>query len=305
MWFKNVRLLQFQKPITSKLEQLSQQLAELAFKPCPKSLPSSYGWVTPLDADEAPLCYADQGCILIRLRIEEKVLPPSVLREHLTAEIKLFEQKAERRIYKDEKERLKDDVYQTLLSKAFSKSSFINGCIDTKHQRLLVDCASAKKTAHFVSLLNKCLNNLAFTPKLNSITDIMTQWLLTNDYPTTFALTNACLMKSLEENGSIVRIKNEDLLSDKVLTFLKDGNHVTQLSLEWNHQLRFTLKEDFLFSGIKFLETVKELARDGMSETKEERFASDFIIMTQTLQKFLEDVLPAFIPEENKILATV
>lgn len=304
MWFKNLRLLQFQKPMTHKPEQLNQQLAELKFKPCPKSLPSSYGWVAPLGDEDAPLCYAEKEFIIMRLRIEEKILPPSVVREHLAADIKQFEQKAGRRIYKDEKERMKDEVYQTLLNKAFSKSSYVHGYIDTKNNWLLIDCASAKKTAHFVSLLNKCIHNLAFTPALNPVTEIMTQWLLNQHYPPQFCFAHACLMKGGDENGSVVRIKNENLLSDKVITFLKDGSHVTQLTLEWTGQIRFTLKEDFSLSSIKFLEAVKELAYDGMAETKEERFSSDFVIMTQTMQKFLGDLLPAFILEETKISVT-
>lgn len=299
MWFKNIRLLQLQKAIPNQADRLNQQLAELAFKPCPKLLPSSYGWVAPLGDEGAPLVYADQGMLLIRLRIEEKVLPPSVVREHLAHDIKAFEQKAGRRIYKDEKERLKDEIYQTLLTKAFSKSSYINGYIDTAKNWLIVDCASTKKLAHFVSLLHKCIDNLAYAPELNSVPHTMTHWLVKNSYPNSLHFADACLMKELEEKGSIVRIKNEDLLSDKVQSFLKDGSHVMQLALEWNGQIRFTLKEDFSLSGLRFLEAVKDLSYDGTSETKEDRFAADFLIMTRVLQKFMSDLLPEFTFSEN------
>ena len=294
MWFKNVRLLTLEKPVTFNEEQLAQQLALLAFKPCPKSLPSSYGFVPPMGGDDAPLVHGSQGCLLIRLRIEEKVLPPSVVRERLAEDIKQFEQAAGRRIYKDEKERMKDEVYQTLLTKAFSKSSYVNGYIDTKQRWLIVDTASSKKLAHFASLLNKCIDNVAFGPELESIPPLVTQWLVKNNYPSTLSFAQACLMKEPGEQGGVVRVRNTDLQSDKVQSFLKDGSLVMQLALEWSNQIRFTLKEDFSLSGIKFLESIKDLARDGMSETKEERFAADFIIMVQTLRQFLGEMLLCF-----------
>jgi recombination associated protein RdgC len=298
MWFKNIRVFQFEAPIKYEPDLFSKSLSALAFKPCPKSLPISYGFVPPIDEEDAELAFGQNPFMLIRLRIEEKVLPPAVVREQLSLEINQLENKAGRRIYKDEKERLKDEVYQTLLSSAFTKSSYINGYIDTQKNWLIVDCASNKKTATFVSLLNKCIDNQAYGPDVTSIPRVMTQWLLNNNYPSTFAFADACLLKELDDNGSVVRVKNEDLLCDKIQSFLKDGSVVTQLALEWSDQMRFTLKEDFSLSSVKFLEAVKELARDGMSETKAERLSADFIIMAKTIQQFLNDLLPSF--AENK-----
>lgn len=299
MWFKNVRLLTLSNPIQLDDVTLAKLLEPMTFRPCPKSLPSSYGFVPPLGDEDGPLVFAAQGCLLVKLRIEEKILPPSVVREQLNAEIKQIEASTGRRLYRDEKERLKDEVYQTLLTKAFSRSSYLHGYIDTERGWVVVDAASPKKLAHFVSLLMKCLDNQAFAPSIVPVPALATQWLLKQTYPAELSCANACLMKEADAEGSVVRVRNTDLECDKVQSFLKDGSLVTELTLEWSNQIRFTLKEDFCLSGLKFQETVKELARDGMSENAEERFAADFTLMAMTLRRFLTDMLSYL--EERKL----
>lgn len=294
MWFKNIRFLSLQTAIPYQPDILDQQLNELVFQPCPKSLPATYGWVPPLGEETGTLVFGQSNTMLFRLRIEEKILPPAVVREHLNQEIKSLQQSLGRRIYKDEKERLKDEVYQTLLNQAFTKSTYINGYIDTEKQWLVVDCASSKKLVLFVTLFNKCVNNHCYTPELNSVSGVLTHWLHNNSHPSRFNFSDACLIKAHEENGSIARFKNQDLQSDVVQAFLNGGCFVTQSVLEWCDQIRFTLKEDFAMSNIKFLESVKDLARDGLGETLEERFAADFLIMSQTLREFLQDLLTQF-----------
>lgn len=301
MWFKHARVLTLSNAVPFDEAALAKQLEAVAFRPCPKSLPSSYGFVPPIGDDKAPLVFGAQGCLLVKLRIEEKILPPSVVREHLQDEIKQIEASTGRRLYRDEKDRLKEDVYQTLLTKAFSRSSYLHGYIDTERQWLVVDAASPKKLAHFVSLLTKCLDNQAVAPHVVPVPALATQWLLQQNYPAELSFAKACLMKETDEQGSIVRVRNTDLDSDKVQSFLKDGSLVTELALEWSNQIRFTLKEDFALSGLKFLESVKELARDGMSETAEDRFAADFTLMVMTLRRFISDMLQHFSEADEKI----
>lgn len=300
MWIKNIRIFQFQSPVAYDPDKLSEMLTEAAFRPCPKSHAHSYGWTPPLGNEDSPLVFGQHGAMLIQLRIEEKVLPASVVREQLLNKIKELELQTGRRLYKDEKERLKDEIYQTLLTKAFTKSSYVSGYIDTHKNWLIVDCASSKKLAHFLSMLMKVIGTSVFAPECVSIPQVLTGWLSKSRYPGDFAVGSACLLKDLEERGSVVRIKNGDLFSDKVQAFLNEGSIATQITLEWRENVRFTLKEDFGLSQVKFLDAVKDLARDGLSETQEERFASDFMIMTQTVQKLMDDLLPHFLKEEKE-----
>jgi recombination associated protein RdgC len=303
MWFKNIRVFQFQDPIKYQPEQIAQQLEEITFQPCPKSLPFSMGFVAPSGNELGPLVHGSNGFMMIRLRIEEKVLPPAVVREKLQDKIKEIEEARGRKVYKDEKERLKDEIYENLLSKAFTKSSYVNAVIDTEKNYLIIDSASGKKQAQFISLLNRCIANPVFAPKLQSVPQILTQWVRHNDHPSSFYINNACVLKDITEEGGVIRLKKQDLGSDAIQWFLKDGYLATQALLEWSEQISFTLKEDFSISGVRFLEAVKDLAKDGMSESPEQRFSTNFMIMSETLRQFLNDLLPCFAEEpdeENK-----
>lgn len=293
MWFKNIRILEFQSSFKISAEQLEQQLNTIAFKPCAKSLPISYGWVSPLDTQASTLTFKQDAFILLKLRIEEKILPPIVIREHLQEEIKELQQKFGRKIHKDEKERLKDEIYQTLLPKAFSKSSYVYGYIDLEKNWLIVDATSSKKLAYFVSLLHKCIGQQAYLPELKPTSQVMTQWLINNDYPNSLSFADAGVLKKNDEHTRIARFKNQDLLSDNVQSFLHDGSQAIQLGFIWADQIQFTLKEDFCISSVRFLEAVKE-QQDGITESPEERFSADFLIMSKTVQTFLTELLTHF-----------
>ncbi len=294
MWFRNIRLLELTSPITVSAQELEKQLSLMAFQPCAKSLPMSYGWVPPLGETNGALVFSQTRFILLRLRIEEKVLPPAVVREQLADRIKTLEQQFSRKIHKDEKEQLKDEIYQSLLTQAFTKSSYVSGYLDLEKNWLVVDAASSKKLAYFVSLFHKCTEKQAFAPELDSVRQIMTQWLMENNYPDSLCFADAGVLKKLDETSSVARFKNQDLLSKKVQNFLQDGSQAIQLCFEWADQIHFTLKEDFSLSSVRFLEAVKELAQDGLGETAEDRFASDFAIMTETLQAFISELLASF-----------
>jgi recombination associated protein RdgC len=309
MWFKNIRLKTLATPIAFDELALAKQLENCRFKPCAKSLPSSYGFVPPVDEkqnqdqnQDQALVLATQGALLIKLRIEEKILPPSVVRDALAEEVKSIEASSGRRLYRDEKERLKDEIHQTLLTKAFSRFTHIHAYIDTERQWLIVDAASPKRLALFCSLFTRCVENQAFEPVIEPIPPIATKWLLQQNYPASLAFAKACLMKAGDEQGSIVRVKNIELENEKVQSFLRDGSFITELALEWQQQLRFTLKEDFCLANVKFLEGLKELAdysHQDNSISPAERAVADLSLMTATLRLFLDDLLSVFSLKDN------
>lgn len=295
MWFKTLHLYQLQSPINSDPKSLSNTLEALAFKPCPKSLPQSMGFVPPLPSINDHLALAQKHFMLLQLRIEQKVLPPAVVREQLNQQVKEFEQKAGRRMYKDEKERLKDEVYHTLLTQAFTQSSYVNGYIDTEKNWLIIDCANEKKRAHFASMLHKALQNPITALALKPGAPVLTQWAQGSNQPHDLYLNQACLLKSPEENGIVARIKNENLLTENIQRFLASGAQVIELAVGWNEQIKATIRPDFSLSGIRFSDAVKEQSFDPSGQSKEEQMATDFLIMAETLQHYISAVLPYFI----------
>ena len=52
MWFKQIQYFQLSDSFEYGVENLENQLAALAFKPCLPSLPASAGWIPPVDSND-------------------------------------------------------------------------------------------------------------------------------------------------------------------------------------------------------------------------------------------------------------
>ncbi len=165
-----------------------------------------------------------------------------------------------------------------------------------------MDTASQKRCMQFVDFIKRSCPGLDVQPfSLRSVPTVLTEWLSENDYPKTFCMEDSCVIKVMTEEGTIVRFKNQDLLNNEVRVFLEKGGVVTQMAVSWCDKIRFTLKEDFGIAGVKFLTAIKDLAKDGLSETAEDRFMADFFIMAETLQIFLQELLDTFLEASSKL----
>src|SRR5690606_13737906 len=77
MWFKNLQLYRFTQPFTLDPEELDRQLALKPFTGCNSQDRISLGWTAPLNLPDAPMVHAANGCLMLCLQRQEKVLPRS------------------------------------------------------------------------------------------------------------------------------------------------------------------------------------------------------------------------------------
>lgn len=118
-------------------------------------MPSSIGWVSPVDEDGAPLVRAVNGCMMLCMQIEEKILPAAVIRQELMDKVKQIESDEGRKVYQKQKLSLKDEITMTLLPRAFSKFTRFYAYIDTKiNGWLLARRARKKQSSSFLYLKN-------------------------------------------------------------------------------------------------------------------------------------------------------
>ena len=96
MWFKQARI--FQLLNVDELDSIEEALEPLEFKPCLPRLPFTYGWVSPLDQEAAPLAHTSTQYVMLCMQLEEKILPATVVRHTLNEKIKAIEQQQERRV---------------------------------------------------------------------------------------------------------------------------------------------------------------------------------------------------------------
>ena len=88
----------------------------------------------------------------------------SVVRDALKEKVDEIEAQQMRKVYKKERDQLKDEIVQTLLPRAFIRRSSTFAAIAPSLGLILVDSASAKKAEDLLSTLREALGSPAGTP---------------------------------------------------------------------------------------------------------------------------------------------
>lgn len=299
MWFKQVQLFHLTTPINSSASALAQRLEALAFKPCLPTMPTSTGWVSPIEEDNAPLTRGINGCIMICLQIEEKILPASVITHTLKDKIKQIELNEARKVRQKEKLSFKDDVVHTLLPRAFSKYTRIYAYVDTRNNWLILNSTSPSKTELFISTFKKSLGDGINGFDVVKPGSIFTQWLKTQNYPQAFSIEKACVLQDPNDQLRMIRCQQQDLFAPSIQTLVKEGCEAIQMALCWQDRLTFVLADDFSIRSIK-------RAEDDLAEIQEEiesklqKFDADLIMMTEMYTGLFSDLLEVFVKRNDE-----
>lgn len=296
MWFKNLLIYRFSSPFSLDLETLESQLEEQAFTPCGKRDTSKYGWVSPMGEHSELLSHSANGKTLLCTRREEKIIPASVIRERVEEKAAEIEAREDRKVFRKEKESLKEEVMFDCLPQAFTRSSKTYAYIDPKNGWFIVDASSAKKAEDLCSLLRDSLGSLPVIPVQTSESPsvIMTSWLRGEDAPAKLDILDECEMREPGEDGSIIRCKRQDLFGDEVGSHLDNGKLVHKLAVDWNEQLKLLLNDDLSVKRLKFCEALLTEAEDAGSEDPAAKLDADFALMSATLTDFLPQLLNYF-----------
>lgn len=304
MWFRQLQVFQLTQSIAYTPSQLAERLEPLAFKPCLPSMPTSMGFVPPVDADEedAPLARGLNQCVMVCLQIEDKILPASVVNESVKNKIKQIETNEARKIRKKEKVALKEDTVQTLLPRAFTKFTRLHAYIDTKHQWLILNNVSPAKTELFLSMIKKVLGDGIEALEVIKPSLIFTQWLKQKNYPEVFSVEPAAILQDPEHQHRVIRCQQQDLFASSIQDLIKDGCEVIQLSLNWHDRLQFTLAQDFTLRSVRLAEDDTANLYDEI-ETKHQKFDADLVMMAELLRGLFTDLFKLFVKQDDSTLA--
>jgi recombination associated protein RdgC len=295
MWFTNAHLFQFIDKPNYQVETLDSALEDLAFTPCAKHAANSIGWESPLQMRGAPLVHASNGFLLMCLRIEEKVIPASVIKQKLEEKIEEITSLEQRKVSRKEKIDLKENIYQNLLPQAFCQSTRLYGYIDTVDGWLVINTSSTKKAELFTVMLRKALGHLKIQlPQVHAPATIMSQWIKQQSLPAGFELSDYCILHDLNEETASIRCQKQDLLSDDIQACVSEGRFVGELGIHWQEQISFVVHKEFSLRKIKFADVIKEQAKENYTENFQEEFDANFTLMTLTLRQLLREIMSVF-----------
>lgn len=289
--FKNVIVYRIGPGWSASVAQMELGLQSARFVECGASQEKSVGWIAPRGEAHGPLVEAVGGQLMLKLMIETRTLPGSVVTRKVKERVAQIEASSGRKPGKKETRDIRDDIRLELLPMAFTKQSGVVVWIDREAQLLVIDAASQAKSDEVVTALVKSLEGLALT-LLNtqvSPTAAMSEWLISREAPAGFSVDRECELKAADESKAVVRYSRHPLDNDEVKKHVAEGKLPTRLALTWDDRVSFVLTENLQLKKLAFLEVVFE----GASAGKDDGFDADAAIATGELRELLPDLLAA------------
>ena len=296
MWFKNLQLYRFTQPFELDAATLGQQLEQGAFLPCGSQDLTRSGWVAPLGRHGSEFVHASNGYLMICAKRQDKLLPAAVINEELEEKALEIESREGRQLPRKERRALRDEVYFSLLPKAFVRSSLQYAYISPRDQLLVVDAASTKRAEDLLQDLRDTLGSLSVIPLVSKHQpiDVMTRWVSSGQCDTGFELGEEGELRDNTDISSVIRCKNQDLSSAEIVNHLKTGMHVSKLALNWQQRLEFVLDEKLVVKRLRFADIVQEQASEAEADDVATQFDVDFAIMALELSAFIKELTAAF-----------
>ncbi|HEY8608643.1 MAG TPA: recombination-associated protein RdgC [Noviherbaspirillum sp.] len=297
MWFKNLQLYRLIAPWTWTAEQLEEKLAPQSFASCASGDMQSQGWLSP--RDNGMLVHTVNRQLLLQLGVEKKLLPASVINQVTKARAAELEEQQGFKPGRKQMKELKEQVTEELLPRAFSVRRTTRVWIDPVNGWMAVDAASPAKADEVFKLLLKSLDTLPFASlrTARSPLSAMTDWLAADEAPGGFTVDQDTELRASGEGKATVRYVRHTLEAEDVQRHIAAGKQCTRLAMTWNDRISFVLTEALAVKRVAPLDVLKENA-DGATMNDDERFDTDFALMTGELAKLVADLVLALGGEE-------
>ncbi|MBK4991689.1 MULTISPECIES: recombination-associated protein RdgC [Pseudomonas] len=301
MWFKNLLTYRLTQDVPFEAEALEAALASKPARPCASQELTTYGFVAPFGkGEDAPLVHVSGEYLLIAARKEERILPSSVVNDAVKEKVEEIETEQMRKVYKKERDQIKDEIIQAFLPRAFIRRSMIFAAIAPRLGMVLVNSASAKRAEDLLSTLREVMGSLPVRPATVKIAPVatMTDWVKSQQAAEGFYVLDECELRDTAEDGGIVRCKRQDLTGEEIQLHLSTGKVVTQLAMAWQDKLSFVLDDKMVIKRLKFEELLQEQAEQDGGDEAAQQFDASFQLMMMTFAEFLPTLFEALGGEE-------
>ena len=298
MWFKNLLTYRLTQEVPFEPEALEAALASKPARPCASQELTTYGFVAPFGkGEDAPLVHVSGEYLLIAARKEERILPSSVVNDAVKEKVEEIETEQMRKVYKKERDQIKDEIIQAFLPRAFIRRSMIFAAIAPRQGVILVNSASAKRAEDLLSTLREVMGSLPVRPATVKIAPVatMTDWVKSQQAAEGFYVLDECELRDTAEDGGIVRCKRQDLTGEEIQLHLSTGKVVTQLALAWQDKLSFILDDKMVIKRLKFEELLQEQAEQDGGDEAAQQFDASFQLMMMTFAEFLPVLFEALV----------
>ena len=277
------------------LDQLEASLQSAPFVECGLTQEKSVGWVSPRgQANQTGGARVESigGQWLMRLMVESKAVPASVIHRKIKERTAQIELATGRKPGKKETRELKDELRLELLPMAFTRQSSVLVWIDPGARLLIIDAASQSRADEVLICLAQAMEGLGAVLLQTSIAPVtaMSDWLLSQEPPAGFSIDRECELKAADDSKAVVRYAHHALDIQEVQQHITHGKLPTRLALTWQGRVSFTLTGALQIKKLSFVEGV---FKDDVASSQDDRFDADAAIATGELRKLIPDLLEA------------
>ena len=291
--FKNLMLFRIDPSWSKTIAQIEAGLAQMRFRACSPTQEKSVGWSEPRGEKHAMLVEAIGGQLILRLTMEAKVLPSSVVKRRTDERVEKIEETTGRKVSRMEKKDLREETLLDLLPKAFTRISNTTVWIDPEARLLVMDVAGQAKADEVVAMLLRSLDGLVITPLQTNESpgSQMAAWLMSHEAPGRFNVDRECELKATDDSEGVVRYSKHTLNIEDVRKHIQSGKMVTKLALTWNGRVSLVINDSMQIKKLKFLEGV--LDGPDSAGKDEDRFDSDVAIVSGELRQLIPELIEA------------
>lgn len=236
---------------------LHNHLAEKSFAEILQLQTRSVGFVPPVDG--CGLVAEFPGGLAFRVRIDEKIIPASVVQRDLVEVIENILEFEGRKVGKKERAELKEGIYINLAAHAFARTAMITCFYEIATMYLIVPTTSKRLSDIVLSQLVQAVGSVK-TTTINvsgiqsGLTTRLTTWLQDAGGTDVFGAFEPCGEVALSQEKRRVTVKMGDLqaATSGLNEALASGFRVTSLGFTHKGETEFRLTDDFHLKGIAF-----------------------------------------------------
>jgi recombination associated protein RdgC len=294
MWFKHLHLYRLHEAATIPAADLEEALAGQAARSPGSQEARRVGWCPPAGRAGTALLHELQGQRLLTMLRHERLLPAGVVREEVEERGAEIEAREGRKLRRQEKQEIKEQVYEELLPRAFVRSQKVDLWWDTRRHLIAVNTSSRKRAEEVLDLLRETLGSLKVTPLASQTLPMraMTQWLADeSSRPAALQLGDQVELKAKGDDG-VLRARQVDLDSDEIQQLLAAGKQASRLGIEVEGRLGYVLHDDLTLKSLRFsdalIDEAGEIEDDGDAVV---RLEADFMLMTGALAEEIERLI--------------
>lgn len=296
MFFRNLTLFRFSPPVAEDVLRLADTLPEHKLRDVGPMETRTRGFVSPFGREADDLVQSVGYFLKAVAGSQDKLLPAAVLNDEVAKRVQKIVDDEGRKVSGRERKRLKDNILNDLLPRAFVRGSRTAMYFDWQSGWMVIDTASRKQAENIVSQVREALGSFPAVPLApeESPRILMTHWIATGELPAGFALGDEVELRDpASASGAIARCRRQDLDTDEVREHLRTGKQVYKIGLVYDDRISFVLGEDLVVRKVKFTDVVLDEQADA-PESMAAELDANFALMALEYERLLAKLADLF-----------